>query len=201
MNIVISKLIKDFDIKIKDENVKKLLSAHITQMLYNITSLCAITALSKHKKSITKEDIDELHKYIKDSKKMKGGTSMPSDFFGYSRAGTTYSESNDVSGSVRVSNINWNSGVARPAQGPPLPMIGGGAKYIEYAKNSKEIKDLIKLIIKSQYIVKLSKTNSIYLYNIIDINLNRLGSQLKDKSVSSNMFKKLIKNKTLRIFN
>lgn len=202
MDPVISKFLTNFNITLRDNNVKSLLQKHINQMIFNITSLSAITALTNNKDSISKSDVDEVYKILnkKLSKKMKGGVSMPSDFFGYSRAGTTYTEGNESVGIVNVSKIDFAGGIARPSQGP-VEQSGGASSQIIFTKSSKYIKQYINKIISTNYIVKLPSKNIKYILSLIDFYLNKLGLIMKDKTISEDKFKKLIKNKQLSIFN
>lgn len=206
MEKIISKFIKVYNIHTNNDKLKSLLSEHFKQLIYNITTLAVITAIANHNDTITKGDINEIHnKICKKVKKMKGGESMPSDFFGYSRAGTTYSESNEKVGTVNVSTLNFKEGIARPSQGPQetvntILQNGGGNQ--SFVKSSKYIKNMIKNIITSNHIIKLSNSKYIPdLLDLIDENINDLGNSMKNKDITEEKFKKLIKLKKFSIFN
>lgn len=210
MDPIITKFIDHFNISIKSDSVRQHLKQHISQMIFNITSLSAIITLTNHKEIIGNSDINEVYKLLnkKLSKKMKGGEGMPSDFYGYSRAGTVYTEANEGIGATKVSQINWATGIARPSQGPDDKEIaklqsGGGSAPtdVKFTKSSKKVKEMINKIISTNYIVKLPSSNMKYLLNIVDNYLIKLGIYMKDKTITEEKFKKLIKLKQFSIFN
>ena len=80
-------LIKVFDLKLDKYDAKivyNLLVKKIETLVFNVISIAAIISLINNSSSIQKEAVELVKAYIADkcSKYVKGGTSMPSDYFG-----------------------------------------------------------------------------------------------------------------------
>ncbi len=96
---------------------------HIDSVIHQIVAMAAAISMLKGKRKIDVSHLQPVRTYVatKCHSGMKGGQSMPSDFYGYPHP--AYSSSHANAG-VQVSSIMWNKHEARPAQGPA--QSGGG---------------------------------------------------------------------------
>jgi hypothetical protein len=184
--------IKDYNIKIDSTStIEKTLEHGISIMVHRVITLITASAMENHRTSINKEDIYKVFNNIKGKKmKIKGGESMPAEFYGYQVDGA-YSVNNANIGAVNVGNIDWANGIARASQGPA--MAGGGAAMaacILFA-NSKSIKKMIKEMIP----IKISPENLKLILKELDMFLYTLGMKLKDKKLTEEKYKKMINTK------
>jgi len=177
--------IKDYNIKIDSTStIEKTLEYGISIMVHRVITLITASAMENHRTSITKEDIYKVFNNIKGKKmKIKGGESMPAEFYGYQVDGA-YSVDNANIGAVNVGNIDWANGIARASQGPA--MAGGGAAIILFT-NSKSIKKMIP--------IKISPENLKLILKELDMFLYTLGMKLKDKKLTEEKYKKMINTK------
>ena len=162
----------------------KVISAYIENIIFNIVSISCIIALINNTKTINKNNVDIVNKYINDictiTPKMKGGMAvLPSEYFGFD-SGRYLSTNN----SSDVLNINFESGIMRP-------QIGGGV----VKKNTKSpYKAIINDVLK-YYQIKASAVIIKCFISIIDDYVLCFIKKLKtckDK-ITSPVVKKIIK--------
>jgi hypothetical protein len=200
MESLVKHFIKDYNITIKND---KQIEESFKLMLFRITTLISTSAMADHRSVINKKDIYEIvNAHLSCMrKKIKGGEAMPSEFYGYKIAGNVYSESNENVGAVNVSKIDFDHGIARPAQGPAFPdgMQGGGNKNCELFKKSKAVRKIIKEIIEKDNSMKISSENLNIILKAIDAFIYKFGSSLKDKTITDTKYKKMINTKKFLI--
>ena len=93
---VATKLLQMGNIKVHEDSRKKIvesLDKHIEAMLYNIASLACVLTIASGKSKIELNHIEEMQRYVtkkcshvkssKGTSSQSGGTSMPSEYFGY----------------------------------------------------------------------------------------------------------------------
>jgi hypothetical protein len=184
-------LIKKYGLTIKP-NVETCLCSYIESIIFNIITIASVITFINDCKSINKETLDILKKYIHqtcgDNHLMKGGGGAivyPSEFYGVNSG--NYAATNNQ---VDVLPINFNSTVIRP-------QIGGGVrnekspitaiikKFLVYF-NLKASNDIIKQIV---HIID----------SYIDCLMKKLKHTSKDKQLSSSTIKKVIKS--TKVFN
>lgn len=178
------------EIKVKDEKTCKYLTSCIENIIFNVVSIASVITFINNCKTIKKESIDIITKYLNNMcgkpqySIMKGGGGsivMPSEFYGVDSM--RYSGTNNLH-TIDTLQIDFNNGIARP-------QIGGGSKIrksstkpimigindiINYyrLKTTKEIKmKILKLIEKyiKCLISKLKEENKIITCDIIDKNI------------------------------
>jgi len=186
INNYVSFIITTSEIQLKDKKAFKCLSDYIENIIFNITSICAIIAFINHSKIITNRNIEIVSNYLKETcgtkHLIRGGNSivLPSEFYGTDS--NNYSSMNNTSD---VLNIDFNSGVLRPQI--------GGAQKVENPIPS-EIKRVInnyKLKITDELCKKLSKIIENYIRCLIDkFKRNRMNSTTEIKRIiaSSKLF-------------
>jgi len=191
LTIYVEKIISDNDLNINTKASVKCLSECIQNIVFNVVSVSSIIAFINNSKSITKENIQILHTYLKkncNQKIIKGGNSivMPAEFYGNNSG--RYLPTNNQSDLL---NINFSSGILRQ-------QIGGGSA-------SKIKSPFIKVIKDFLIHYKLKADNSIIdeLVFIIENYINCLIIKLKKSKeiIKPPMIKTLIeKNKMFKIF-
>jgi hypothetical protein len=173
------------EIKVKDEKTYKYLTSSIENIIFNIVSIAAVITFINNCKTIKKESIDIITKYLNNMcgkpqySIMKGGGGsivMPSEFYGVDSM--RYSAANNLH-PIDTLQIDFNNNIARP-------QIGGGNKIkpimigindiLNYyrLKGTNEIKTkILKLIEKyiKCLIIKLKEINKIITCDIIDKNI------------------------------
>jgi histone H3/H4 len=163
---------KAYGIEIKNEDVMSKLADHIEIVIYNITGIAMAIALVNNKKSIEAPHLTHVKSYITmscDSRKQKGGTSMPSEYFGYSHP--NYNSMN--TSSHAISEVNFEQGIIREAMGPSQ---AGGGKLNKLACE-KQVKKAIKEILQ-HHEVNIKKEAINELNTIIHIHLECLAADL-----------------------
>jgi hypothetical protein len=193
----INSIIKYYNINIdngKTSAVYILLAKHIEILVFNIVSIAAIISLLNNSSHINKDCVKLVKSYInnKCDRQIKGGTSLPSDYFGVSNP--AYSENNLT---PDILNIDFSSGILRPQIG------GGGYKKYKLTKNDeKEFITVINSIVK-YYNLKISSDVIKIIIEIITENMGCLFINLKlaSKPLNIDLIKKMIKlNKKFDIF-
>jgi hypothetical protein len=173
------------EIKVKDEKTYKYLTSSIENIIFNIVSIAAVITFINNCKTIKKESIDIITKYLNNMcgkpqySIMKGGGGsiiMPSEFYGVDSM--RYSATNNLH-PIDTLQIDFNNNIARP-------QIGGGNKIkpimigindiLNYyrLKGTNEIKTkILKLIEKyiKCLIIKIKEINKIITCDIIDKNI------------------------------
>ena len=185
------KYILDYnEIKVKDEKTYKYLTTCIENILFNIVSIAAVITFINNCKTIKKESIDIVTKYLNNMcgkplySSMKGGGGsivMPSEFYGINSM--RYAETNNLHATDTL-QIDFNNGTARPQIGggnkikksSTKPILVGINDILNYykLKATKEIKTkMLKLIEKyiKCLITKLKEVNKIITCDIIDKNI------------------------------
>ncbi len=190
-------LIKVFDLNIDRHDIKtvyNLLEKKIETLVFNVISIAAIISLINNSSTIQKEAVELVKAYIADkcSKYVKGGTSLPSDYFGVPNA--SYSENNITND---VLGVDFTNGILRQ-------QLGGGG-YKRFKLYSEDEKILIENIKKICRYYNLKITNSVIkmLLDIIVDNMECLFNYIKSikKPVTSGIIKKMINiNKKFEIF-
>lgn len=156
------------------ETVYKMVHDHVDAVVHHVVSLSAIVAMLHGKKKIELKHLRDVRTYVlsKCGGHIKGGMSMPSDFYGYPHQ--AYASSN-INAGVQVSDIQWNKQEARPAQGPA--QSGGGARN-EYVK---ELQKLVKIHV-STLNANISKGAVEELVKIVDAHLRCFAEDLAKES-------------------
>jgi len=172
--------------------INKTLSHHLEALCSNIASI--ISALGTlHNNNVNDMIIKEAKKYIKTVCKIrtqKGGTSMPSDYYGYEN--NIYSSANENTGTI-TGNIDFNNGIQRPQLGPQE----GGAKNIYDLSMKRKVKYILNV-----NNINISKDTFDDLMNIINDNLYCLLKDLhKLQPVSIDKLEKLMRKKQYAVFN
>jgi hypothetical protein len=109
-----------------DDALIKHVADYIEMLVFNVCALARIVMLLYDAKSFTSEHLIAVRQYISDKcpsrshAKQTGGTSMPSDFYGY--AHPAYSAANQGGDAL---HIDFQNGVARPE------ISGGGSRRRE----------------------------------------------------------------------
>lgn len=191
MNNYITSAISEFNIDKNKDKIIMTLCNYIDTLIFNIVSIASIITMLNNSKSINMNAVQLVKKYIADNcnKKIKGGTSLPSEYFGYNSG--IYNENNNIND---ILTVDFNSGVLRPQIGG-----GGRGKKMDNEWLIKKIKDLL-----IYYNLKASNKIINSLMLIIYSNINCLLSKLhdnKNKVLTVTTINKIIKlNKNLDIF-
>lgn len=189
--------IKDYNITVKSE---KMLENSFDLLVFRVATLATAFAMASMKTSVTKDEISKVINtfLVNGGKRMKGGEAMPAEFYGYKIEGDVYSAGNENIGAVNVGKIDWDAGIARPAQGPPMQ---GGAHVCpcELFSKSKAVKKIVKDIIEKDHSMKISRENLKIILKALDTFAYKLGIKLKDKTLTEAKYKKMINNKKFGI--
>jgi len=198
--------IKDYNITVKSE---KILENSFNLLVFRVATLATAFAMASMKTSVTKDEISKVINIvlINGGKRMKGGEAMPAEFYGYKIEGDVYSAGNENVGAVNVGKIDWDAGIARPAQGPPMQggaydkQMQGGAHSCpcELFSKSKAVKKIVKDIIEKDHSMKISRENLKIMLKALDTFAYKLGIKLKDKTLTEAKYKKMINNKKFGI--
>jgi hypothetical protein len=191
-------LIKEYNLNIDRDDAKVvygLLVKKMDALVFNVISIAAIITLINNSSVIGKEAVELVRAYIADKCSkyvIKGGTSLPSDYFGFPNP--SYSENNITND---VLNVDFASGILRNQIG------GGGYKAFKLQKkDEEELTNNIKSICK-YYNLKISNSVIKTLLNIIIENMECLFNYLKmaKKPLTAAIIKKMINiNKKFEIF-
>jgi len=168
----------------------KLLCNHIDSLIFNVVSIASIITMINSSKTIKKPTIKIVNSYINEkciSKKMTGGTVLPSEYFGINSG--AYNSANPTGD---ILNIDFASGLIRP-------QIGGGGKNTANNYIMSKINEII-----NYYKLDASKVIKADLCKIINNHISCLMNFLKSNNKSplkKDDIKKIIKsNKSLDIF-
>lgn len=127
MHSLATKVVKD--IGFTDDNCKeckKVLKEHIEILVVNVCAVAKVIMILYNAKKLTSEHITAMHTYITERcGGMTGGTSMASDYYGYSHPAYDTNK-----GGSDLLSVNFATGVARQE-------ISGGGSY------SKEITQIV----------------------------------------------------------
>jgi len=195
-------IVKFYNIKINpgsNSMVFKSLSKNVEVLIFNVISIAAIISLINNSQTIQKEAVKMVRDYINDKcntpQMKKGGTSLPSDYFGV--AHPSY-DTNNITNDVLT--IDFSSGILRNQIG------GGGSSHRKSYKLSKsdnnEFTNAIKNICK-YYNLKINSDVIKMLIDIIVENMDCLFNYLHmaSKPLTADIIKKMIKlNKKFDIF-
>ena len=185
-------LIKKYHLSIKT-GVNECLCFYIESIIFNIITIASFITFINNCKSINKETLDILKKYIYQAcpppTSMKGGGGaivLPSEFYGINS--TNYSPTNNQ---IDLLPINFDSTSIRP-------QIGGGRI------DNKPIVDIIHDFL-NYFNLRATKTIMNTILRIINKYIRCLMNKLKminkDKELTSAMIKEVIKtNKIFNIF-
>jgi hypothetical protein len=192
---IISAIISKYNINIdkaKRTVIYKLLSKYIDVLIFNVVTILSIITMINNSNTIHKNALKLLKEYINEtchSKKISGGTTLPSEYFGINSG--IYNENNFTG---NILDIDFSSGILRPQIG------GGGLTKL----NKDDIKILSQSIKNIFTYYKLKVSNDIIqeLVNLINDNIECLFRQFKDiRSLNPSLIKKMINsNKSLEIF-
>jgi hypothetical protein len=197
----IHSIIKYYNLKINqgsNATVYKSLSKNIEVLIFNVISIASIISLINNSQTIQKTSILMVRDYINDKcntpQMKKGGTSLPSDYFG--SINPAYSENNIT---TDVLGIDFTSGIVRAQIG------GGGNSRKSYKLTKTDTNEFITAIknICKYYNLKISSENIKLLIDIIVENMDCLFNYLHmaSKPITSDIIKKMIKlNKKFDIF-
>jgi len=179
-------------VKNNGTEINKILSHHLEALCSNIASIVSTLGIL-HNNNVDAMIIKEATKYIKSvckRKSQKGGTSMPSDYYGYEN--NIYNSANENTGTI-TGNIDFNNGIQRPSMGP---QEGGGKKVYDVSMKKK-----VKYILDVNNIT-ITKDTFDNLMNIINDNLYCLLIDLhKMQPISKEKLVKLMSQKQYAVFN
>jgi len=171
---------------------------HIDALVHNVVSTAALVAMLHNDHKIDMVHLKPVKIYIESqcmakNTKQRGGTSMPSDFFGYPHP--NYSVAHENSG-VSVSKVDFGAGIARPELGPAQGMfVGGGLRH-----NTTEIKVVAKKLLKSKN-VSIGKKALEELIRIIDSHIHCFANDMKEKCpLTVNKLEKVLHMKRHAVF-
>jgi len=182
-------LLNENKIDIKDAKTTSYLTDSIENIIFNVVSIAAIITYINNSKTIEKESIQIITKYLTkmcgDTTKItKGGGGsivLPSEFYGVDSL--RYSPANAMSDILKV---DFDNMIARP-------QIGGGKKKVKCNNKPieiaiKEIVDYYKLTVSTAIIKKILKLIENYIKCLI--------SQVKmiKGKISTSSIKKLMKS-------
>jgi hypothetical protein len=177
----------------KSDEINEVLNKYIETLIFNIVSIASIITMINNSKSIKTQTIKLVKKYIDDkcsTKKITGGTVLPSEYFGYDSG--SYSETNVSSD---ILNVDFVNGFARP-------QIGGGGRIKKVECNECIIAKINELI--EHYNLKASEAIIKNLVKLVNMHIHCFFNQLKaigTKSLTVAGINKIIKsNKNLDIF-
>jgi hypothetical protein len=194
-------IVKFYNLKINPGSnamVYKSLSKNIEVLIFNVISIAAIISLINNSQTIQKEAVKMVRDYIHDKcnthQMKKGGTSLPSDYFGV--ANSSYNVNNNTND---ILGIDFASGIARTQIG------GGGSTRKSYKLSKSDTDEFINVIknICKYYNLKISSEVIKMLIDIIVENMDCLFNYLymASKPITTDLIKKMIKlNKKFDIF-
>jgi len=197
----IHSIIKFYNLKINpgsNTTVYKSLSKNIEVLIFNVISVASIISLINNSNTIQKTAVLMVRDYINDKcntpQMKKGGTSLPSDYFG--AINPAYSENNITND---VLGIDFTSGIARAQIG------GGGNSRKSYKLTKADTNEFIAAVknICKYYNLKISSDCIKLLIDIIVENIDCLFNYLHmaSKPITTDIIKKMIKlNKKFDIF-
>jgi histone H3/H4 len=196
---IVRKYIETFGIPLKpgQENaVITVLAHHLEAVVYNVTGIALAIALVNQRATIDASHLKLVRNYIEsscDNKKkkggLKGGASMPSEYFGYKHP--NFSEWNH--GETNVSQIRFDEGIARPE-------ISGGAVPMSFMTKDKHVKAVIKTFLK-HHEMKIQKGAMQELLAILDVHANCMAEDLHALSpLSKKQLDKVMKYKRHAVF-
>ena len=194
MNNYLKSVINKYGLVVKSDEVIKSMCEYLETLIFNIVSIASLITLINNSKVIEKDALSLVHSYINDKCEkvvIKGGTTLPSEFFGINS--NSYNSSNNQ---ADLLNVDYVNGILRP-------QIGGGGKSKTPTKNNHDwLKVKITKLIK-HYNLTIREKELNYLINIIYDNVNCLFFQIPKKQVITKAYlKKFINsNKSLDIFN
>ncbi len=165
----------------KNTAVIKLFSFYINILIYNVITITSIISLLIfNSNTITNNTISMTKNYLNDmckinKTKMKGGTVLPSSFYGNDDTPLYNYEAG-----VNVQDIDFNSNVLREQL--------GGCNNCEY---NKQILISINRILK-EHKIKANKTIKQSLANMIKYYLHYMIKILKNKKINNTVIKKIL---------
>lgn len=193
-----------FSIPVRDEekaHVYEMLAHHLDAVTYNVTGIAMAIALVNQSRTISASHVKQVRNYIQVSCHNKrkhggqqGGTSMPSDYFGYRHP--NFSEWNANDGATNISEVRFDEGIARAE-------MGGGAVLRAYMTRNKHVKTMIKTFLK-HHEVKIQKDALEQLLAILDVHVNCLANDLKSQptsTIGTKQVEKVMRLKRHAVFN
>ena len=195
MNNYLKTVINRYGLVVKSDEVVKCMCEYLETLIFNTVSIASLITLINNTKVIEKDALTLVHSYINtkcEKVAIKGGTSLPSEFFGVDSH--LYNSTNNQSD---ILNVDFVNGILRPQIGG-----GGRAKTSNMKTNHDWIKAKITTLIQ-HYNLTIGEKEMNYLINIIYDNVNCLFFQMPKKQVITKSYlNKFIKsNKSLDIFN
>ena len=195
MNNYLKSVINKYDLIVKNDEVMNCMCEYLETLIFNIVSIASLITLINNSKVIEKDALTLVHSYINNKCEkvaIKGGTSLPSEFFGINS--NSYNSTNNQ---ANILNVDYVNGILRP-------QIGGGGK--SKTSNKKSNHDWLKAKITKliqHYNLTIREKEMNYLINIIYDNVNCLFFQIpKNQVITKAYLKKFINsNKSLDIFN
>ena len=211
------------------KDISALLISHVHALCYNVASIVCTIALMKRRTRIQTKDVEDARAYIsKECLNMtttggqsggqrgcqNGGTSMPSQYFGYDLSSPAYSQANSVN-ETAVSEAQFGpGGYIRPAidiggEQFPLSQSGGGGTntgIILYARDRNKsarqnsVRKVISHIIKTNGLT-VSKSALHELLFTIDVHITCLVQDLSKHKYTLSNVKRVLELKRHAVFN
>lgn len=178
------------------ESLLPRLTMHIDALIFNMVAVACVVAMLTDKRMVQKEHLKSVEGYVQSKcgtmrRKIYGGMSMPSDFYGYPHP--AYSPDNENTNNTHVSQVDFAAGIARPAMGPALEssagMSGGGAKR---GGGVSDIELHMRRVL-AYHDMKIAKDASVHLVELILHHLRCFAKQLRGKAAPS---KKVLVNES-----
>jgi hypothetical protein len=175
------------------ESLLPRLTMHIDALIFNMVAVACVVAMLTDKKTVQKEHLKSVEGYVQSKcgtmrRKIYGGMSMPSDFFGYPHP--VYSAGNENTNNTHVSQIDFANGIARPAMGPALEAMGGGG--VKRGGGVSDIETHMRRVL-AYHDMKIAKDASVHLVELILHHLRCFAKQLRGKVAPS---KKVLVNES-----
>jgi hypothetical protein len=193
MKSVAQRLVKEAHIRLSkdcdEEKIYQIIGDHIDALIFNVASLACIVALLYDTNKLEKKHLIPVRKYIQDKcpKRMQGGMSMASDFYGYSHP--SYGINN---GGSDLLHIDFNSTTLRP-------QIGGGG-FLELLQDNKHAIKAVRDVF-AHHKVKASRETLIGVIAIMDEHVTCLANDLKHyKNLTDKQLDKVLKLKRHAVF-
>ena len=212
--------------------IKKHIQHYYEMLMYNVVSIAVVIALTHNVKKLKLTHMEYVKEYIKSKCTVKsklhggsmcgsaasdglsqgqvtqsGGTSLPSEYCGYSIDPSPYSAGNGDEQSV--STVDWQSGIARQAINTsvdyPGNMAGGArthaAELVHFICINRDVKSYVKELL-NKHSTLIDKKAMHVLLHLIEVHIHCLLKDLKNKGpLTIVKIEKVFKSKAHAIFN
>jgi hypothetical protein len=210
-------------------SIKNILKRYYEMLIYNITSIVVVIALTHNLTKIKSNHMEYVKDYVKSKCNMipkskggcgstynpnqnqnsmqSGGSALPSEYCGYSIDPSPYSAGNG--GEQSVSTVDFENGIARQAIDTSASYNGqmfGGAKthsaeLVHFICVNKDVKKYVREILK-HHTITVDKRAMHILLHLIEIHIHCVLKDLKNKGpLTMTKIEKVFNSKSHAIFN